>query len=593
VAKTYVATKAQLDAEAAARAAAITAAVSGLATSSALTSETTARTQAVADETAARAAADAGKANASHTHSQSEVTGLVASLQALSDAVTAEAGTRSTADSALGARVTTLEDAPGGGSGFTFNVVSRTSAVALAVGDFAEADASAGTFTIPLPASPAVGVFVAVKKVDVSANGVGVSAAAGGSIDGDSGTPNININTINAGVVLLHRGSNDWDVFAVMLASGSQGPEGPVGPPGSALLSGSGVPSSGLGADGDFYLRTDGQVYKRVTGAWVDQGFSLVGPQGNPGAAGTNGILTSFKDEGVAVTARDTLDVQGNGAALSQDGTKLILSVPGGDPRGLAGAAAPTRYVGGTADLAPTSGTFAVGDFVVSATAKLWVCTTAGSPGTWTQSAGGSGGGVGEGGADWVPSDFGVKAWTWNPVKESPLNHSFDLGYLRVVRMPIRAAFVVGSITYHKKSDAGAAGAHDYSGVGIARLVGSTFTVLGKTGDLGGDWSAGGDTPEAAPYNGSASGMHPKGVTVVGGQSLALAVTDVIYGVFLVNMATSWQTTRVTPFGLANWGPHPLSLESTASGYAAIPNTFTLSDLDAGRQDIPFLALGT
>ncbi len=62
-----------------------------------------------------------------------------------------------------------------------------------------------------------------------------------------------------------------------------------------------------------------------------------------------------------------------------------------GLPRSLAGATTPTRYVGGTAAGAPTTGTFAVGDFVVSADGEVWVCTVGGTPGTWlsrTRSAG-------------------------------------------------------------------------------------------------------------------------------------------------------------------------------------------------------------
>lgn len=49
----------------------------------------------------------------------------------------------------------------------------------------------------------------------------------------------------------------------------------------------------------------------------------------------------------------------------------------------LTGATASTRYVGGTASVAPTTGTFAVGDFVISQTGHVFVCTVAGTPGTW------------------------------------------------------------------------------------------------------------------------------------------------------------------------------------------------------------------
>lgn len=52
---------------------------------------------------------------------------------------------------------------------------------------------------------------------------------------------------------------------------------------------------------------------------------------------------------------------------------------------GLTGATSPVRLVGGTADVAPTTGTFALRDAVISTTGKVWVCTAAGTPGTWVQ----------------------------------------------------------------------------------------------------------------------------------------------------------------------------------------------------------------
>ena len=57
-------------------------------------------------------------------------------------------------------------------------------------------------------------------------------------------------------------------------------------------------------------------------------------------------------------------------------------------PAALTGATAATRYVGGTASGAPASGTFAVGDFIVDQTGDIWVCTAAGTPGTWTNATG-------------------------------------------------------------------------------------------------------------------------------------------------------------------------------------------------------------
>jgi hypothetical protein len=52
---------------------------------------------------------------------------------------------------------------------------------------------------------------------------------------------------------------------------------------------------------------------------------------------------------------------------------------------GLTGATAASRYVGATASGAPASGTFAVGDFAIDQSGKVFVCTSAGTPGTWVQ----------------------------------------------------------------------------------------------------------------------------------------------------------------------------------------------------------------
>ena len=50
---------------------------------------------------------------------------------------------------------------------------------------------------------------------------------------------------------------------------------------------------------------------------------------------------------------------------------------------GLPGATAASRYAGATASGAPTTGTFAVGDYVVDQSGAMYVCTVAGTPGTW------------------------------------------------------------------------------------------------------------------------------------------------------------------------------------------------------------------
>lgn len=52
------------------------------------------------------------------------------------------------------------------------------------------------------------------------------------------------------------------------------------------------------------------------------------------------------------------------------------------DATGITGATAASRYVGATTSGSPSSGTFSKGDFVIDQTAKIWVCTTAGTVGS-------------------------------------------------------------------------------------------------------------------------------------------------------------------------------------------------------------------
>lgn len=58
-----------------------------------------------------------------------------------------------------------------------------------------------------------------------------------------------------------------------------------------------------------------------------------------------------------------------------------------GMPLALTGATAPTRYVGATTSGAPTTGSFASGDFVIDQSGAVWICTVGGSPGTWATAA--------------------------------------------------------------------------------------------------------------------------------------------------------------------------------------------------------------
>lgn len=73
---------------------------------------------------------------------------------------------------------------------------------------------------------------------------------------------------------------------AYVLRGSLKGGVGNDGADGASFLSGSGVPSDALGADGDTYVdlaSAEGDTYFKSGGAWAATGFSIKGPPGDPG----------------------------------------------------------------------------------------------------------------------------------------------------------------------------------------------------------------------------------------------------------------------------------------------------------------------
>jgi hypothetical protein len=62
------------------------------------------------------------------------------------------------------------------------------------------------------------------------------------------------------------------------------------------------------------------------------------------------------------------------------------VSTPAVSVTGLTGSVAASRYVGATATGAPTTGAHLVGDYVIAQDGAVWICTVAGTPGTWVRS---------------------------------------------------------------------------------------------------------------------------------------------------------------------------------------------------------------
>lgn len=107
-------------------------------------------------------------------------------------------------------------------------------------------------------------------------------------------------------------------------------------------------------------------------------------PTPEPGVPFTAGTVDDMTQE---VLDRQAADAA---AEVTQDELDAIAATKG-LPIGLTGATQATRYVGATASGAPASGTFAVGDFVIDRTGKVFICTGAGTPGTWVSASGTTG----------------------------------------------------------------------------------------------------------------------------------------------------------------------------------------------------------
>ena len=149
-----------------------------------------------------------------------------------------------------------------------------------------------------------------------------------------------------------------------------------------------------IGQSGPFLIELEGEgilcsavkgltVYVYQDGASNGRGYSGSAIAHSPGVQ-TNPNLT--------IVATSSQDAPGGvvDSVFGRTGTVVAgnadyLAVPHG---GLTGAVAPTRFVGGTTSGHPTTGTFAVGDFVIDETGVVWICTVLGTPGTWVNAAG-------------------------------------------------------------------------------------------------------------------------------------------------------------------------------------------------------------
>lgn len=141
----------------------------------------------------------------------------------------------------------------------------------------------------------------------------------------------------------------------------------------------SGAPTSGTFVLGDFVVDHAGSLWICTTagspGTWTNA---------SPGNAvnsvfGRTGVITSQTGDYTAAQVTNAADKSSG----SQQNFTAEVKSPDFVAGGLTGAVSASRYAGATASGAPSSGTFAKGDFVIDQAGAIWVCTTAGSPGTW------------------------------------------------------------------------------------------------------------------------------------------------------------------------------------------------------------------
>lgn len=151
------------------------------------------------------------------------------------------------------------------------------------------------------------------------------------------------------------------------------------------------------------------QLKKRnaADSAWENVGSiaSLTDPTNTRGDLIKRGVAVL---ERLAVGAANTL-LGSNGtdpawtAAPTVSGELTALDLKAS---GMTGATNSVRLVGGNSSGSPASGTFAVRDVAVDTDGTIWICTVAGSPGTWVQVSGTGGGGGGAGFGITVPDVF-------------------------------------------------------------------------------------------------------------------------------------------------------------------------------------------
>lgn len=172
-------------------------------------------------------------------------------------------------------------------------------------------------------------------------------------------------------------------------------------------------------------------------------------------------------------------------------------------PTGLTGAVAASRYAGATTSGAPSSGTFAAGDFVADQSGTIWVCVTAGTPGTWTALSA-----VNE-----AFQQYGYLGYTYDPAITSGGAALGASGTITLCKIPWPVTRAITNIVVCL-----IAGGTLTAGQNFAGIIDSTGARQGVTADQSSVWNAAGTAPKVMAVSGgpvTVAGAGPGGFIYV------------------------------------------------------------------------------
>ena len=227
------------------------------------------------------------------------------------------------------------------------NARTRTLAASLVAGE-ETVYTGAGGVTATLPATGTQNSTCNV-IVNTTSGVITLAAGAGTTLVNGVTSGNISMASGTAYAVVYITSSTTWYVYATAGVGG--------------------------GGGGSFTALTGDATSTATGGATTVKGIN-----GTLLSSLATGILKNTTGTGVPSIAVANTDY----APVANPTFTGVVTAPAYSATGLTGAVAATRYVGGTTQGAPTTGTFVKGDWIVDQTATIWVCTASGSPGVWS-----------------------------------------------------------------------------------------------------------------------------------------------------------------------------------------------------------------